>query len=113
MVEAGNEDFILMSPTTPINAQKKIKAKLGYCAPIYEGEQTADVYDGRGCLIDAAGNLYEGYFKNGLRHGIGREFLQESIVYEGSFVNDKRHGKGLCCYRDGSKYEGDFEVNIR
>ena len=47
-------------------------------------------YDGKGKYIDEKGYLYEGEFKNGLKHGKGILYYKNgNIKYEGEFSNGK------------------------
>lgn len=44
---------------------------------------------------------------NGERHGFGTMDYANGDVYEGEWVNGKRHGKGVLFYqKDGNRYEG-------
>lgn len=58
------------------------------------------------------GDVYEGSFKNMLRHGKGRLFIEEQdFEVVGQFYEDKAHG--LCTIRhDGSIFEGTVEEGI-
>ena len=55
--------------------------------------------------------IYEGDFKEGMRHGKGiwRESNSPNATsYEGSYFNDKKHGEGLYKWKSGSHYKGNF-----
>jgi hypothetical protein len=57
------------------------------------------------------GMVYEGEFKEGMRHGNGvwRESNSPNATsYEGEYSNDKKHGEGLYKWRSGSYYKGSF-----
>ena len=53
---------------------------------------------------------YEGEYKNGKRHGEGRQTCNSvanedfGAEYDGMFENDVPHGTGRCTYIDGSSY---------
>jgi hypothetical protein len=55
----------------------------------YLGEWKKDKKNGKGKMIYAKGDVYEG-------------------VYEGDWVNDMKHGKGIMQYKNGDIYEGDW-----
>ncbi|MEB3102046.1 hypothetical protein [Ferviditalea candida] len=56
---------------------------------------------------------YAGDWKDGLRHGEGREFYENGILkYEGQWMNDAKNGRGTGYWNDGSLwYEGEFVDN--
>jgi len=49
--------------------------------------------------------IYEGEWKNGLKHGKGIE-KRAGGIYEGEWKDDKEHGKGTYKYSGGRVYEG-------
>lgn len=49
---------------------------------------------------------YDGEWKQGVRHGNGRQSFGTASYYEGEFLNGKRHGKGVMVYPSGNVYEG-------
>jgi len=57
-------------------------------------------------------DIYEGQWKNGLRHGTGRIISQDGI-YIGSWSKDFKEGKGKMEYCDGSTYEGAWLLGKR
>jgi len=40
------------------------------------------------------GDVYEGGFKIGLKHGYGKEFFKNGFIYEGEYREDKAEGEG-------------------
>lgn len=53
--------------------------------------------------------LYQGEWKDGMRHGGGTEYNEHGItVYEGSWKKDMYDGKGLL-YKEGKCIEGQFD----
>jgi hypothetical protein len=52
---------------------------------------------------------YEGLWRLGKRHGIGKEFFKDGKKkYEGSFANGVYNGQGTLYFLSGEKYEGNF-----
>jgi len=59
----------------------------------------------------AWGLIYDGEWKDGLRHGQGIEEMvlgKTKIRFEGAFLNDSRHGFGIYSSSDGHRYEGQY-----
>ena len=55
-------------------------------------------------------HIYRGDFLNGLRHGYGKDYRNNS-KYEGEFRKDKKCGKGKILFDSGDTYEGEFNDN--
>ena len=56
------------------------------------------------------GNVYEGEWKDGQRHGQkGRMKYSSGEVYEGEWKDDQRHGQGKYTWKDGAIYEGEWK----
>ena len=63
----------------------------------------------QGSYYDSKWNLiYEGTFKNNLRHGFGRLRTNEGNLYIGQFKNDLPNGKGVYYFPNEARYEGTF-----
>ena len=67
--------------------------------------------EGRGAMVYASGDMYEGQWQAGLRYGRGKSTSATGNVYEGEWVNDQRHGHGKYTFADGEAYEGEFVQN--
>ena len=68
---------------------------------------------GKGAVLWASGERYEGEFHLGLRHGWGRSFWPDGSSYVGGFVEDNMEGHGV--FRRASDkvyYEGLFKANF-
>ncbi|MBK8635822.1 MAG: caspase family protein [Saprospiraceae bacterium] len=97
----------------------------------YSGNFQSGLFNGKGKLTFANGNLYEGQFTNGFIDGFGKFSYQTGHVYVGNFVknaksgkgkmlfsnkdiyngeweNDEMQGQGIYYFADGGKYEGEF-----
>jgi len=61
---------------------------------------------------------YDGEWRDGMKHGHGKETYASGDRYEGEFRNDKRHGRGTYTYtnkyRDSKtySYEGQFRDSL-
>ncbi len=65
---------------------------------IYLGEVKLNtrIPHGRGIFVqNETGAIYEGWRKNGKRHGYGRVIEKSGNVYEGEWKNNFPHGKGM------------------
>lgn len=65
--------------------------------------------DGVGIKVHKKSSMYEGYFKDGLCHGLGRGITSRGEVYQGMFDCDEMDGFGMFYWPDGRIYEGMFE----
>ena len=60
------------------------------------------------------GATYEGFYKNGLRDGVGRYvFAGGKGSYSGDWVGGLKHGQGRLRYPDGSRFVGEFQAGKR
>jgi len=77
-------------------------AILGVCvSPAFaEGEFRTKQYE--------EGGIYEGMFKDGVRHGTGTYTLPDGFTYKGQWVNGEIQGQGIAKYPNGSLFEGQF-----
>ena len=55
--------------------------------------------------------MYEGYWRDDLQHGHGKESWTDGSIYEGEYMAGKKHGIGLYSWNDGSKYQGEWFEN--
>ncbi|XP_074634381.1 radial spoke head 1 homolog [Acropora palmata] len=69
---------------------------------------------GQGKAVLPNGDLYEGSYDNGKRHGKGMySFRNNGAKYKGFYEQGKKSGEGVFDYPDGSKYEGRWENDER
>lgn len=54
------------------------------------------------------GVVYEGQWKNGMRHGRGKAVWKDGSIYEGYWADDMANGKGRMIHKNGDIYEGDW-----
>ena len=88
----------------------------------FRGQRSNRKRDGKGKLQLATGDLYEGQFIRGLRHGFGSMRYQtqgalggstQSKVteYKGNFKFDMKEGTATLEFQDGSRFHGYFKEN--
>ena len=71
-------------------------------------------YDGHGTYTWSDGAVYEGDWKDDLRHGDGTMiYFNEEAKYVGEWINNKKHGQGVYYYGDGSRHEGAWKNAIQ
>ena len=74
-----------------------------------EGERNAQGQrEGRGTMVYAAGNMYEGQWRAGKPHGQGKATYATGNVYGGGYVEGERHGHGKYSASIGDVYEGEW-----
>lgn len=54
------------------------------------------------------GSTYSGEVKNGMPHGLGKEFRQDGALYSGSFYQGKWHGLGTLTTENLDSYSGEY-----
>jgi len=63
---------------------------------------------GKGVLMYANGNRYEGEWENDVINGHGTLFYADGDKYEGQWSQGKMHGTGTYTYADGDQYTGEW-----
>ena len=65
---------------------------------------------GEGVMYYAdSGDLYEGSWQQGKKHGQGRQWYATGDAYLGAYEHNKKHGFGLYRYADGDCHEGTYQ----
>lgn len=80
---------------------------------IYEGDFVDGLRHGQGTYTAKNGDVYVGQFAKGGYNGKGRYRFANSQIYDGDWIDSKRQGKGKFTYADGKIYEGEFANNLR
>ena len=76
---------------------------------LFEGYWRSGHLHHLGRIIYHNGDYFEGRFEKGMRVGQGRfETFERKTVYIGAWENDVRHGYGIETFDDGARYEGQF-----
>ena len=75
---------------------------------MYEGQWRADKPHGQGKYTFATGDVYEGGYVEDKKHGHGKYTAASGNVYEGEWVAGKKHGRGKMTFAVGGSYEGEW-----
>ncbi|MGJ3247515.1 MAG: pentapeptide repeat-containing protein [Elainellaceae cyanobacterium] len=67
--------------------------------------------DGRGTMIFANGDRYDGEYQDGRRNGCGTFTFDNGRQYVGQFENDQFEGLGIWTLETGDRYVGEFQNN--
>ena len=74
-----------------------------------EGEVNAQGEpEGRGTMVYASGDMYEGQWLAGQKHGQCMHTFATGNAYEGELVKNQKHGHGKLTNVDGSSYDGEW-----
>ena len=79
----------------------------------YEGQFKDGLRHGFGKQIWPDGSIYEGFWENDQCNGKGRLINAEGHVYFGDWVNDKADGNGIFKHTDGTMYEGEWKDDVQ
>lgn len=52
--------------------------------------------------------VYMGQWKDGKKHGKGKQLMEDGAIYEGYWENDKGNKRGRIIHTDGDVYDGEF-----
>ncbi|KAL4430533.1 hypothetical protein ABPG74_005458 [Tetrahymena malaccensis] len=77
-------------------------------AAVYIGQWKNGQRHGRGKQYWNDGSFYEGYWRDNMANGKGRLIHADGDVYEGEWKDDKAHGKGFYNHTDGARYDGSW-----
>ena len=111
LISSDSNFFLLKSnvKTKTKTSSNKSSQKLQYFGSYKNGKYHCDL----GKLIYPNGFIYEGSFREGLRHGEGTlSNPQKSYIYNGGWFNDNKHGKCLEII-NGETFEGFYKNGVR
>ncbi|CAD8087158.1 unnamed protein product [Paramecium sonneborni] len=57
------------------------------------------------------GCIYQGQWKNGMKHGCGKQYWLSGLYYEGYWAENMFQGRGRLVQADGNIFEGEFNNN--
>jgi len=76
----------------------------------YEGETNINlVPHGYGTYYYKNGDVYEGYWENGIREGEGEMKYATNESYKGTYHLSLANGRGIYIFKNGDRYDGDFK----
>ncbi len=79
----------------------------------YEGAWKKGKYHGIGKLVDVDQSTYVGNWDHGQKEGTGKQSFSNGNRYEGDWVENLIHGEGKMNYQDSSVYTGQWDKGIR
>lgn len=68
------------------------------------GQWVKGKVEGYGSHLTKAGQKYEGFFFNFLKHGEGKEYFPNGDFFQGTFKEGRPHGLGTYKWRNGLIY---------
>ena len=81
---------------------------------VYEGGWSYGYRHGRGVCLYTDGSMYEGSWSRGKEHGRGQLMCGDrKVVYMGEWQDGAMHGHGTYHFYSGDKYVGDFREGAR
>jgi hypothetical protein len=57
-------------------------------------------------------SIYEGFWRNDKKNGVGVLHLNNQYTFSGAFRDDKKNGIGKLYYRDGTMLEGAYHNDV-
>ena len=92
-----------------------LRADASSCAwnRVYKGAWRSDKRHGRGTNYYCNGDIYDGYFENGVRSTLGKWFLANGDRIEGQFHNDLVHGYATLYCKNGDQFDGEWYQGMR
>ncbi len=95
-------------PALPVGASRyKYGDDAIYYGKLIDGQPA----DGRGIMVYASGNRYDGEYVNGQRSGCGTFTFINGRSYVGQFEADQFSGQGTWTLENGDRYTGEFKNN--
>ena len=79
----------------------------------YFGEILNEKREGQGIIKYKSGRVYEGHWKNGLRHGEGEEIFSNLNRFQGRYFKGKPEGQGIYYWKTGEIYEGSWKNGLK
>ncbi len=99
---------------TYVNGKAKIREKqvvIGGNAPIVDGCEKGDCYNGFGIIKFNSGNRYEGNFVSGAKSGEGKFFFASGNIFSGTF-KDNIYTNGIFTYaNERITFEGNYNAD--
>ena len=99
----------------PIEGEPEFRTALSYPnGEIYEGQFLNGMRHGLGTCIYVNGDMYEGEWSEGLCHGEGLISNEKGkLVCQGEFLEGRLNGNAVFKHEDGSQYTGEWKESRR
>lgn len=113
MAEEGEEFVLIVEDGSQLKSSWNYTGKATATYPngeIYEGEFKDGKKHGQGTYTYLSGDKYIGGFENDKKHGIGKLTFNENGEYHGYFKDGRREGEGVFKYANGDIYSGEWKT---
>lgn len=97
-----------LPPLPPGSTRYKYDDEAIYYGKLVDGQPA----DGRGIMVYASGNRYDGEYVQGQRSGCGKFTFINGRSYTGQFEADQFSGQGTWVLENGDRYIGQFKDNL-
>eukprot|EP00929_Paragymnodinium_shiwhaense_P061142 TRINITY_DN30531_c0_g1_i1.p1 TRINITY_DN30531_c0_g1~~TRINITY_DN30531_c0_g1_i1.p1 ORF type:complete len:379 (+),score=65.21 TRINITY_DN30531_c0_g1_i1:88-1224(+) len=78
-----------------------------------QGEWLDGKLHGFATMTDANGSVvYEGEFRSGKRHGLGRQLFESGDAYDGGWRDGRLHDRGVYYFANGDKFYGMWKDGV-
>ncbi|CAK0861640.1 unnamed protein product, partial [Prorocentrum cordatum] len=105
---AGGTEDILDSTVRSDRPREGSAKVVQHNSSVYEGEFKNYLRHGNGVLTLADGTRFESEWHNDRRHGAGAEYCPDGTVFKGHYLRGLRHGQGTMIWPGGAEYVGQF-----
>jgi hypothetical protein len=78
----------------------------------YSGDWKDEVRVGKGKLFLDSMLIYDGDWQDDKFNGMGERFFFDGSYYSGEFKENRRHGIGMQSWKDGTRYIGEFKRDV-
>lgn len=108
-IEIDDKDIVQDVDHRKVPALQTEKWKIGYeerhPAPVGFANNPQQPFNS---LENEGFYCYDGDWKHGKMHGMGKYLFRDGCAYEGEFADNHPHGYGTTTYPDGQVYKGDW-----
>lgn len=80
---------------------------------VYQGQYRRGQRHGKGLYVFTNGARYLGEYRCGLKRGTGKFYYPDGSTYDGQWKKDIKHGQGLYAYPNGDTYDGSWYKGLR
>jgi hypothetical protein len=80
---------------------------------VYDGDWKDGKRHGHGVFVTLDGDIYNGGWTEGAYHGYGVFVWSAGKIYRGDYVNGERHGQAVMTWPYGANYQGEYANDKR